>query len=444
MATRPEHTERFNALPSQTTMTAHPGSLPASATLGSISVRHVFAVVALPLALLTTNVTLGLTSTETVPVIFVLVGCCYVVVRGTIREAPMMLVAALLVAYGLGGAISGSAIDGLKIVGAGFVFFAAMQLAPWAETSRACRIAIAILFALRVASLAVPSAFVQLYQMLGLRGADYYGGTAAILFAEPSYLATAVLCLWGIGRMGLPAGQQIKLTMLDYAAIIVLGLSFSVWGILAIAVGLPLILRRSLVKLVVTAGLAVAVGVVANAMDLTPGRVQLFLTAIVNVVQSGYLFEFATLDPSATHRIVQTYLALTSALSAPLGRFGLELTPVLLQNADWSLPIFGSSPVVLQLIGNLYANTVPLQLLVFGGIPLFSAFMIPAALASIRLWRARNDNQSSLIVLAAIVFGCFGQSITTSPFLYLAIASGLAWTTARSASTANGNLSSNH
>jgi hypothetical protein len=394
-----------------------------------MSVQRLFALFLLPAGLLTTNITLGLVETETVPVLFLLGGLSLILIRGRLDHPPILLLCGLMVAYGFVGIFTGHMVDGVKVAAAAFVVLIATQMGPQEMLSFACRVSLWVLFTLRLVSLAAPDQFATFYGLLGLRGAETYGGTAAILFSEPSYLATAVFALWGIGRMGLPAHHSGRLGWFDFAAILVLALSFSVWAAIDLLLGLIIILRRRPFRILATGTALVAIGIAAHSLELTPGRLEIFLQAGAVVFESGQLLELALLDPSAAHRLVQSYLALMAAAESPFGRLDLELTPILMAHGSfWSLPISGGNLVALQVLGRIYASTVPLQLLIYGGLPLFAAFMVVVGVSVYRLWRLRAMNDGALIVIANIGFGCIGQSVLNSPFLYLCIAIGLFWT----------------
>lgn len=391
--------------------------------------RRLAATSLLVAALLSTNVTLGLTSTETVPALFLLTAAAVVLVSGRVHHVDALWLVVPMFCYACVGIIAGNLVDAVKLSAAALVAFAAVQFVRSRHLFAACRASILVLFVLRVASLQFPDVFVALYEGLGLRGTAYYGGTAAVLFAEPSYLATAVLALWGLGRLEYRQRATSMFTWVDLAAIALLALSFSVWAYINIVAGVVLILRRRPeIVLAVAATLGIVVYVLWST-DAPASRIGVFIDAMAMVIQSGRLIDFAMIDPSASHRLVQTYLAIASAIQSPFGQLSFELTPVLVGNPlHWSLPIFGSSVVALQILGDLYANTVPFQLLVYGGLPLFVLFMIPVTVACRRLWSMRDSETGAMLVLASIVFGTFGQSILSSPFLYLCIAVGLYWT----------------
>lgn len=384
-------------------------------------------------ALLTTNITFGLIEIETVPTLFLLFGAATVLARGALVHARMLAVAGAMLLYALVGVFAGDALDSIRLVSAALVFVTALQLTDLRMLAAACRASIVVLLALRLLSLAFPEPFTVFYESLGLRGIEYYGGTASVLFAEPSYLATAVFAMWAIGRMGLALPRRTRIGWLDYASAALLLLSFSVWGAIDLAVGALIVLRK---RPLLLGGIAAAIAtalVIVFASEEIPGRLGVFVEAISIAVASGSFIDFVMLDPSAGHRLVQAYLAVSSALAAPFGELSFELTPVLVTDAShWSRSIFGGPVVALQLLGQLYANTVPLQLLVFGGFPLFAIFMVPVVLAIARLWRLRRVNDTALLVLASVVFGCIGQSLLNSPFLYLCIAVGLFWKENRS------------
>jgi hypothetical protein len=252
-----------------------------------------------------------------------------------------------------------------------------------------------------------------------------YDGGAAVLFAEPSYLASAVLAFWAVGRMGL-AQTKSHLQALDFCAVALLFLSFSASAAGYALVGMLICLRRR--PLLLASAGAVALGLFSWLVAAEGTRVRTLVEAIVALVREGGISAFVLIDPSTTVRMSTTFLAFVAALDAPFGQFRLEMTHLLgLASQMDSLGVITGNPLLEEFSGNLQGNTLLLQLLVYGGWPLFLVLAFPAWLAAVRLWKLRRVEPSSLLVLAALATGCLVQSQMTSPILSLCIIVGLYW-----------------
>jgi hypothetical protein len=388
------------------------------------SITLLWSTLLLPFGLLTTNITFGLPIPETVPLAFVLVAGLLIVCRGHLRHPALLFVPLIMAAYGAWGMLTARPLDGVRIMGSAIIFLVVSQL-TLASLPKACRISIYVLIALRVLSLALPGPIAAFYGLLGLRGAEVYDGGAAVLFAEPSYLASAVLSLWAVGRMGMVRTKS-HLHALDICAAALLLLSFSASAAAYALVGLLICLRHR--PLLLASVGAVSLGLFAWLVAAEGTRVRTLVEAIGALIRDGGISAFVLIDPSATLRLSTTFLAIVAAIDAPFGQFRLEMTHLLSLAAEMdSVGVITDNPLLETFSGNLQGNTVLLQLLLYGGLPLFLVLAFPAWLAAVRLWKLRRVEPASILALAALGSGCVVQSLLTSPFLYLCIMVGLYW-----------------
>jgi len=404
---------------------AHVAQDPTGARVFSgVPISVLWATVLLPFGLLTTNVTFSLPIPETVPLTFVLVGGLLVAFRGYLRHPALLFAPLIMAAYGACGMLTARPVDGLRILGSASVFLIATQL-TLASLPKACRISLYVLAVLRVLSLVFPGPVVAFYSALGLRGAEVYDGGASVLFAEPSYLASAVLALWAIGRMGM-AQTKSHLHALDFCAAALLLLSFSASAAMFALIGVLICLRRR--PLLIASVGAAALGMFSWLAASDGTRVGILVRAVVALVREGGIAAFILIDPSATLRMSQTFLVIVAAIDAPFGQFQLEMTHLvgIASEMDF-LGVITGNPLLDLFAGNLQGNTVLLQLLLYGGWPLFLVLAFPAWLAAVRLWKLRKVEPASVLVLAALFSGCVVQSLLTSPFLFLCIMVGLYW-----------------
>jgi hypothetical protein len=386
------------------------------------TVAGLFGRVIVPVALLSTNVTFGLPLPETFAIVFLLAGGTWVLIKGEVRATRFLWFPLVLSLYALFGLGFGDLVDSVRIITAAAIVFVALQLGGERTLPQSCRIVVYVLLALRLGSLVARGPFVALYQALGLRSAEIYNGGAAVLFAEPSYLATAALVCWAIGRQKSEDDAR-DFRFLDVAALAVLVLSFSASAALYALIGALVVIRNAKVILVVGAGILV---LATSLLALQFTRLLLFVDAVISIVESGNLLTFVAMDQSAAWRLTSTILAWTSAHVFPFGQFSLDLASVITQaEANDALGVVANNPLTYEFQGNLQGVTATLQLLTFGGWPLFAAFLIVTvwALHSL-LWRS-GDPRHRLLMSAAIVLGVVLQSQLTSPFLYLCLAAAL-------------------
>jgi hypothetical protein len=380
--------------------------------------------VLLPFGLLTTNITFGLPIPETVPLAFILVGGLLIVCRGHLRHPALLFAPLIMAAYGACGLLTARPMDGVRILGSASVFLVATQL-TLATLPKACRISIYILAALRVLSLVFPGPIAGFYAVLGLRGAEVYDGGASVLFAEPSYLASAVFALWAVGRMGMVQTKS-HLHALDLCAASLLLLSFSASAAAYALLGMLICLRKR--PLLLASAGAASLGLFSWLVAAEGTRVRTLVEAIGALIRDGGISAFVLIDPSATLRMSTTFLAIVAAIDAPFGQFRLEMTHLIgLASQMDTLGVITGNPLLETFSGNLQGNTVLLQLLLYGGWPLFLVLGCLAWLAAVRLWKLRKVEPASVLVLAALASGCLAQSLLTSPFLYLCILVGLYW-----------------
>jgi len=380
--------------------------------------------VLLPFGLLTTNITFRLPIPETVPLAFVLVCGLLIVLRGHLRHPALLCAPLLIAAYGACGLLTARPVDGLRIMGSAIVFLVASQL-TLASLPKASRISVYVLVVLRVLSLIFPGPIAGFYSALGLRGADVYDGGASVLFAEPSYLASAVFALWAVGRMGMVQTKS-HLHALDICAAALLLLSFSASAAAYALVGMLICLRKR--PLLLASAGAMALGLFSWLIAAEGTRVRTLVEAIWALIREGGISAFVLIDPSATLRMSTTFLAIVAVIDAPFGQFRLEMTHLIgIASQMDTLGVITGNPLLETFAGNLQGNTVLLQLLLYGGWPLFLVLAFPAWLAAVRLWKLRRVEPASILVLAALASGCLVQSLLTSPFLYLCILVGLYW-----------------
>jgi hypothetical protein len=392
--------------------------------VNGVSIKVLYGTLLLPFGLLTTNITFRLPIPETVPLAFVLMGGLLIVFRGHLRHPALMYAPMIMAAYGAIGMLMSYPVDGVRIMGAAIVFLITTQF-TLATLPKACRTSIYILAVLRALSLAVPGPIAAFYEALGLRGAQVYDGGAAVLFAEPSYLASAVLCMWAVGRMGM-APTRSHLHALDFCAAALLLLSFSASAAGYALLGMLICLRKR--PLLLTSAGAVALALFSWMVAAEGTRVRILVDALVSLIQDGGFAAFVLIDPSTTLRISTTFLAFVAAIDAPFGQFQLEMTHLVARASELDgLGVITGNPLLETFAGNLQGNTVLLQLLLYGGWPLFLVLAFPAWLAALRLWRIRKVEPASILVIAALASGCLVQSLLTSPFLYLCIMVGLYW-----------------
>lgn len=392
-----------------------------------IDISKIFACVLVPAGLLSTNITLGLPLPETMPVAFLMVGMAYVWFRRSIQLSKTLIAAVLIAAYGFVGILGYAPFDGLRILMGAAVFFVALQLCTDRNlVSRACKISIYVLTLFRALTLVAPAPMISLYEVLGLRSAALGGGGLAILFQEPSYLASAVLAMWAIAKSG-KQESRLGFSAVDMCSVAILLLSGSVSAALYGVAGVAILVRDRWWPIVIFCSVLVAaIGFAA----FESSRVGIFIAAVENVAEYSTLEDaiqgFSILDPSAAYRLSMGFVAVTAGLRQPLGHFQLEMSrdTEYVESVD-KYGILSSNELVDAFFGNFQANSVPLQMLYFGGFPLFIAMMIVVFVSIWRLWRSRKRDSNYLLVIAAIVSGCLIQSLMTSPFLYLAIAYGL-------------------
>jgi hypothetical protein len=382
----------------------------------------------LPVSLLSTNLTLGLPLPETIPVAFIAVGLLLCIVRRRIDHPGFCLVAGIIGFYGALGLMGPRPIDGLRISCAALVVISAAQITPNVALRRSCAISLMVLMCLRCLSLILPGQFAALYSAMGLRAANLYGGGPAVLFAEPSYLATAVIAMWAIARTGRNRGMYIPNLWIDISSISVLLLSLSASAALYAVVGVIILLRRRPITLSVL--IAVVAITLTVAVDISGTRIDVLFNAVSAVLKEGGLqgafAAFSALDPSSAFRLSMTVLALKSSLIAPFGHLSLEMSREL--NSALSQDVLGilsSNELVTEFYGNLQPNTVPLQMLYYGGWLLFCVIAIPAIGAVRRLLGCKAMRPGNYLLIAAILFSCLLQSVLTSPFFYLCLAVGL-------------------
>ncbi len=390
---------------------------------------HIFACVLIPFGLLSINLRLGLPVPETMPLVFATVGIAFLWLRRAIMLSRSMLLVLLIATYGYLGILGFAPIDGLRVLTAAAVLFFALQLcAERNMVTRACELSIYVLTVFRVGSFIAPGPMRTLYEVLGLRSVDLYGGGGvAILFQEPSYLASAVFTMWAIAKSG---RQEVRLRFapVDVCSIAILLLSGSASAALYGLVGAAILVRNRWLPIAVFS-LCLAFAAVSSAL-FEDSRIGGFVNAAASVAEHSTLEDavlgFSLLDPSAAYRLSMAFVAVSAGLREPLGHLQLEMSrdTAYVESVD-EYGVLSSNELVDAFFGNLQANSVPFQLLYFGGIPLFAAMMIVVAIAVWRLWRSRRHDVNYLLVIAALGSGCLIQSLMTSPFLYLALAFGL-------------------
>lgn len=120
------------------------------------------------------------------------------------------------------------------------------------------------------------------------------------------------------------------------------------------------------------------------------------------------------------------FVAVSAGLREPLGHLRLEMSAdtAYVESID-RYGVVSSNQLIDEFYGNLLANTVPLQMLYFGGFPMFIVMIVVVMLALWRLWRSRKVDANYLLVAVSILSGTVVQSVMNSPFFYLAIAFGL-------------------
>lgn len=390
-----------------------------------ISLSEIFAVLLIPLGLLTTNINFGMPVAETMPLLFVGVGLLFFFGKGQLKFHYSQIVPGIMFVYGVLGLLGDAPVDGLRLIIAGIVFFIALQLGTEREVlGRACKLALFVLFALRGVSLVIPQQMAGLYEVLGLRSAELYGGGVAILFAEPSYLASATFSMWAIAKSA-ENRVQCSVGMIDFCAASILLLSGSASAALYALCGFVIVLRRHYMFLLCCFGLLV--GTFGVLLALEGNRLSVFANAIVAMAEYGTMEDavraFSVVDPSSGFRLTMAVLAFASAFRAPLGHFELEMTRDFsgMAGSDLLAPL-ASNQLVDSFAGNLQANTVPLQMLYYGGWPLFGALLLLIGIAISRLLWYRRIDGAYLLVVAALLTGCVLQSVLTSPFFYLCVA----------------------
>jgi hypothetical protein len=395
-----------------------------AAIFNGTAITLLWSTLLLPFGLLTTNITFGLPIPETVPLVFVLVGGLLIACRGQLRHPALLCVPLIMAAYGAFGMLTARPLDGVRIMGSAIVLVITTQL-TLASLPKACRISVYVLVVLRALSLVFPGPIAGFYGLLGLRGAEVYDGGASVLFAEPSYLASAVFSLWAVGRMGM-AQTKSHLHALDLCAAALLLLSFSASAAAYALLGMLICLRKR--PLLLASAGAAAAGLFSWLVAAEGTRVHRLVEAIWALIQEGGISAFVLIDPSTTLRMSTTFLAIVAAIDAPFGQFRLEMTHLIgLASQMDTLGVITGNPLLNDFSGNLQGNTVLLQLLLYGGWPLFLVLAFPAWLAAFRLWKLRRIEPSSVLVLAALASGCLVQSLLTSPFLFLCILVGLYW-----------------
>jgi hypothetical protein len=391
---------------------------------GRIPITLLWSTLLIPFGLLTTNITFGLPIPETVPLAFVLVGGLLIVSRGHLRHPALLCVPLTMAAYGAFGMLTSRPVDGVRIMASATIFLIATQL-TLASLPKACRISVYVLVVLRAMSLVFPGPIAAFYGALGLRGAEVYDGGASVLFAEPSYLASAVFVMWAVGRMGMVRTKS-HLHALDICAAALLLLSFSASAAAYALFGMLICLRQR--PLLLASAGAAALGLFSWLVAAEGTRVRVLIEAVMALIREGGISAFVLIDPSATMRVSTTFLAIVAAIDAPFGQFRLEMTHLLgLASQMDSWGVVTDNPLLQIFAGNLQGNTVLLQFLLYGGWPLFLVLAFPAWLAAVRLWKLRRVEPASVLVLVALASGCLVQSQLTSPFLYLCIMVGLYW-----------------
>lgn len=391
----------------------------------------VFATMLVPAGLLSTNVTLGLPIPETMPFLFLAVGVAYLLMRRSIQLQGAAIAALIIAAYGFAGVLGYAPFDGVRVITGATVLLIALQLCAHRElVSRACEVSIYILVVLRLSSLFAPQVMVAFYDVLGLRYAALNGGVGAILFAEPSYLASAVFVMWAIAKSGKQESQT-HFSMFDLCAVLVLVLSGSASAALYAVAGI-VILVRDRWRSIMAFGMCVVVVVISFAA-FEHTRIGGFVHAAGSLVGQASLEDaitaFSLLDPSAAFRLSMGFVAISSALREPLGHLRLEMSrdTAYVESID-TYGVLSSNQLIDEFYGNLLANSVPLQMLYFGGFVMFIVIMVVVLVSARRLWRSRKSDVNYLMILVALAFGCLVQSVMNSPFFYLAIAYGLSAT----------------
>jgi hypothetical protein len=416
---------------SSTALTEAPGERPPALNSPRdwwVEASKIFGCLLLPLGLLSTNITLRLPIPETMPLAFLAVGLAYVWFRRSIQIPSAAIVVVIVGAYGFAGILGYEPLDGLRVLTAAAVFLIAFQLcADRLLVSRACEVSIYVLTGFRALSIIAPAPMATLYEVLGLRSADLYGGGVAILFQEPSYLASAVLAMWAIAKSGRQE-SRLEFSTVDVCSVAILLLSGSVSAALYGVAGVAILVRNRWLPIAVFCLSLVAVAASFAAFENT--RLGAFLNAASNLAEHSTIEDavvaFSLLDPSASYRMSMGFVAVSAGLREPLGHLQLDMSrdTAYVESLD-EYGVLSSNQLIDDFFGNLQANSVPLQMLYFGGIPLLVALMVVVCTALWRLWRSRKCDANYLLVIASIVSGCAIQSLMTSPFLYLAIAWGL-------------------
>lgn len=393
-----------------------------------VEASTIFGCLLLPIGLLSTNITLNLPIPETMPLAFLAVGLAYVWFRRSIQIPNAAIVVVIVGAYGFAGILGYEPLDGLRVLTAAAVFLIAFQLcADRLLVSRACEVSIYVLTGFRALSIIAPAPIASFYEVLGLRSADLYGGGVAILFQEPSYLATAVFSMWAIAKSGRQE-SRLEFSMVDVCSVAILLLSGSVSAALYGVAGVAILVRNRWLPIAVLCLSLVAVAASFAAFENT--RLGAFLNAVSNLAEHSTIEDavvaFSLLDPSASYRMSMGFVAVSAGLREPLGHMQLDMSrdTAYVESLD-EYGVLSSNKLIDDFFGNLQANSVPLQMLYFGGIPLFLVVMMVACKALWRLWQSRRRDANYLLVIAAIASGCVVQSVMTSPFLYLALAWGL-------------------
>ena len=404
-----------------------------------LPLSQISATLLLPLGLLTTNITLGLTSTETVPVLFVGMGILLALLRKSLPADWMLLGALGAFCYGIVGLLGPSPTDGLRMCAASLTMIAASQFCSLHGLSRAARISIGVLAALRLISLAFPAFTASFYVWLGLRGAGVYDGGAQILYAEPSYLASAIIALWAMARLEPDIDGYRGFRRIDAVAIAILVMSNSASAALYAVVGALIVLRNR--PSVLLAAVTFAVTTAVTLILASNSRVGILFDALSNLSGEAGFSAFARIDPSTATRLGLTAMSVLSAISYPFGRLQLDMTDMFSTalRQDMTGLVSGNSLLV-QLLGNLQPNTVPLQWLVYGGLPLFGLLLLLLLIAGHRAWSMRSECFASPLLVAALVAGALVQSVLTSPFLYMCIAAGLVWTGQKKSNSARATI----
>jgi hypothetical protein len=400
-----------------------------------ISARQIFSYVLFPLALLSTNITLGLPVPETMPVAFLAAGVAYIAFTHAIQVPRVAIVTLIIGLYGFVGILGYVPLDGLRVLMAAVVFMMAIQLCTNGSiVSRACEVSIYILTILRLISLILPGPMIALYEVLGLRYAMVNEGAGAILFAEPSYLASAVFAMWAIAKSERKE-LRTKVSRFDLCCALILVLSGSASAALYALVGVAILVRNRW-RPILSFSLSLAVLAMSFAA-FEETRIGGFVKAGASLAEQTSVEDamrtFSIVDPSAGFRLSMGYVAISAGLREPLGHLRLEMSrdTAYVESID-AHGVLSSNKLIDEFYGNLLANTVPLQMLYFGGFPMCIALMVVVLIALWRLWRSRRHDVNYLLVVVAIASGCLVQSVMNSPFFYLAIAYGLG-ATARAA-----------